>query len=70
MLHWEGKPLDDGEGPAGTNRGLERPGGHVLHSDGEPAARINISWPQCPCLYPYINSCYSLLQPHKQHGEK
>lgn len=70
MSHWEGKPLDDGKGPAGANCGLERPAGHVLHSDREPAARINISRPRHPCLYPYINSCYSLLQPHKRHGEK
>lgn len=62
--------MGNSEGPAGSNPGLERPGGHVLHSDGEPAACINISQPRRPCLYPYINSCYSLLQPHKRHGEK
>lgn len=59
MSHWEGKPLDDGEGPDGAKCGLESPGGHVLHLDREPAAHINISQPRHLCLYPYINSCYS-----------
>lgn len=70
MSYWDGMPLDNGEGPAGANHGLERPGGHVLHSDREPATALtppSHSARACTHTLTPVTACYN---PIKQHSDK
>lgn len=54
--------LDDCEGPAGAKCGLERPGGHVLHTDGEPAPALTSpghGTSACTHTLTPVTACYS-----------